>query len=63
MTFFKNQASFKINSQNKRLWLQSQTQCILTLINSEFKQMVKKLVKGEVAVTNSDLRVDWSTVK
>ena len=24
--------------------------------------MVKKLVKSEIAVTNSDLRVDWSTV-
>ena len=36
---------------------------ILALTNNELKQMVKKLVKGEVAVTNIDLRVDWSTVK
>ena len=56
MNLFKKQASFKLYSQNKRPWLQSQAWCKLALTNSELKQMVKKLVKVQVAVTNSDLR-------
>ena len=60
MNLFKKRASFKLYSQNKRFWLQSWAWCILALTHSELKQMVKILVKPEVAVSNSDIKVDWS---
>ena len=59
MNLFKKQASFKLYSQNKLPWIQSQAWYILALTNSELKEIVKILVKPQVAITNSEIKVDW----